>query len=235
MKHFLIKSDCILLSALLLSTALIGCGETGMGSSSTSSNNFFSSTQSVESVVMQDKNKVYLEEKEGKFNEYNDAIKAYNQFLNKKIKAKDKRMGKMIGVNDAWNSVTGKTGIGSFALYDVNNDDIPELHIISNNYDVFSYQNRQLWHWYTSNSNTMHGSTYILESGALFSEILSTGYSYYYTTFDSDGTVSELEMLDPGENYEGAKYYFDGKEVSKEEYERLSKKYMDLAKKKSSY
>ena len=49
MKHFLKKSGCILLSALLLSTALVGCGETGMDSSSTNSHTDLMSSSLAES------------------------------------------------------------------------------------------------------------------------------------------------------------------------------------------
>ena len=178
--------------------------------------------------------KVYLKEKEGESTKYNAAIKVYNEFLNEKIKAKDKRTGEMVGANEAWNPFTGKPGIIEFALFDVNKDGIPELLTSASTHRVFSYQNDQLWHWYETDGSVMNGPTYILENGALFSQKTSTGYSYTYITFDSEGAVSEVWFHDPGEDYEGAIYLFNYENVSKEEYQQLTKEYMELSQKKAT-
>ena len=176
---------------------------------------------------------MYLEEKEGESSEYNTAIKVYNQFLNEKIEAIDKNTLEMTGANNAWNPLDFKSSIISYASYDINHDGIPELFTCANTYCVFSYINGQLWFLYETNSNIMHGPTYILENGAIFSKHLSTGYTYNYVTIDSEGTVTQVTFRDPVDDYEGAFYLFNNEEVSKEKFKQLTKEYMELSQKKA--
>lgn len=171
----------------------------------------------------------YINSDDTKSKEYNDAIKAYNEFLNGKIDATDKNTNNTININEMTN-INNLSGIGSFALFDMNWDGIPELLTRSLFYDVFSYQNNQVLHWYNS-FNIMNGPTTVLSNGAIFSTHDSTGTEYHYTTFTSDGATNTIKFQFVFIDYDKIEYYFQTKKVLKKEYDSLTKKYMELSKK----
>lgn len=218
------KSGCILLSALILLIALTGCGKTDASStnSTASAKEQTNSAQSSNSIA-------YLPYDDSKPTAYNDAIKAYNLFLGKKTDAKGKETSSTLNINQM-STTNGTSGISEYALFDVNEDGIPELHTRSTFHDVFSYQNGQLWHWYRS-FNFLNGSTSVLDNGAIFSTHDSTGTEYHYTTFGSDGTVNTIDFSFVYLNNDDLEYFFQGKQVPKNEYDTLTKEYLNLSKK----
>jgi len=219
------KRTSIVLLVLLVVLMLFGCQDKQNQSSDIEKLNASSET----SGNLPDYT-VYINFDDTKPKNYNDAIKAYNEFLSNKIKAKDIHTEKMIGVDDTDNVFTGKSGIHGFSLFDVNNDGIPELHTESLFYDIYSYQNGQVVHFYTAPSNIMNGPTITLENGAIFTRMDSTGTFYWYTTFDSDYTASQVEFWCV-ESDEYNNYSFNNKDVSKEEWTRLTKEYFALSEK----
>ncbi len=162
--------------------------------------------------------KIYLELDETKSKEYNDAIKAYNTFLNYECVERNEE-------DDA------KYQVGLYALFDVNHDEIPELLTWGSYLCVFSYQERKIVSWYEDIQYAMSGSRRFLENGAILTIFYSTGTDYSYKKFDDKGVSFGISFR--SEDFEGGKYYFEGKEVSKEEYDELTKDYFEAMKKEA--
>ena len=223
-------------SALLLFLCLLISGCTEQTSSTAGKSSVPTTTNAATSSAQMTKE--YLKTDPTKGEAYNAAIKAYNEFLNGKISAKDKNTNKTFNINKITN-MNGNPGIDRFALFDVNGDGIPELHTCAMTYLVFSYQDKQVVLWYESGHNFMEGSTYMLENGALFAFSATIGRSYDYTTFGPDGTAATISFFDAatfdGQDVpENASYSFRGKDVSKKEFDTLTKKYISLSKKPAS-
>ena len=147
-----------------------------------------------------------------KSKKYNEAIEAYNGYLDE---------------------VAASGGIGdtqfraNYAFFDVNDDGIPELHTKWLFYDIYSYKDGQVVKWYEGKVNGMNGPTDVLENGAVFSRHDSTGTFYEYTTFDKDGNAKTVAF----DCLEGYGYNFNGKAVTKEQWQQLTKEYLELSKK----
>jgi len=228
-KHLIL----VIIGAIALLSACKQSVASQNSSISTSDSHLNTDSIGSNSAILQDNSEIttstYLKTDPEKTTDYNIAIEAYNDFLCGKTVAISQK-GDTFYVNDL-TDVAGKPGIGGYALFDVSGDGIPELHTTTLFYDIYSYQNGQVVHSYTAPSNNMHVPTYPLENGALFTESLSTGWTYTYTTFDYNCTASEVYFCDPGEDYEGAVYLFNNKKVSKEDWTRLTKEYFALSEK----
>lgn len=117
--------------------------------------------------------------------------------------------------------------LGTYALYDMNQDGTPELlywsefHLV-----VCVYRDGVVEELETAGFNAMNGPIKILENGAILSEHVSTGTEYCYETLRSDNTVTRLyfsrnDFVDP-------LYEFDNEPVSKDEWDRLTKPYFEI-------
>jgi hypothetical protein len=236
------KKFILVLLSILLAISFFSCDSNN--TSSVSSQNILSyengsnleDTSSIESeVVMSSQGSdSYLKLDETKSQEYNEAIKAYNKFLSEEIVAIDitKEGNVKIGVNDT-DAVDGEHYINSYALFDVNNDGIPELHTKSLFYNIYSYKDGGVVRLYASNHNMMNGLVYPLENGALVTEKVSAGTEYTYTTFNDDGKSISVYFDCISYSAEIIHYYFNRAEVSKEEYEKLTKDYKETMEKKA--
>lgn len=177
-----------------------------------------SSTASTESVSQS--NEPYLTANPDKSDAYNEALAAYNDFLCGKITARVNEDGALHITNQL--TMNNEVGIGDFGLYDINGDEIPELHTRGMIYRVFSYANNEVVQW-----DAISGSkTQVLENGALLLSRVSDSIFNNYITFDSNGTVSTVFFSEP--RAEGVSYRFEDKDVSKTEYEKLTKEYYAL-------
>ena len=156
---------------------------------------------------------------------YNSAIDAYNQFLSGTIHAQSNN--DYIYINELENSSL-LSGINHFALFDMNLDGIPELHTKGNTYNIFSFCDKNVIEVYESDAGF---DTYlILKKPALMAIKTSTGTMYQYTTIDSALVATTIEFFD-GENAStNASYYFNDVAVTREQYEQLSKEYLELSK-----
>ncbi len=175
------------------------------------------SVESKESTSSQPE-KIYLELDETKPQEYNEAIKAYNKFLN--YECDEFEYG--VYYEDK------KHRFGSYTLFDVTHDGIPELHTDGLDYDIFSYKNGEVTFLYTADISQMNGSTKPLKNGDILSEKRSTVTEYTYTTFDSNGSYTITYF-----SSNGSIAFFNNKEVPMEEYEELTKDYWDKIDKKA--
>ncbi len=220
----------VILTVFLCAAMLVGCGENSGSDQSGGSAAEVGQTASSADSAQTPKN--YLKTDSTQAEAYNAAINAYNAFLSGEINAVDKTTNKAFNINDM--DALNSSGINSFALFDVNGNGIPELHTRSDFYDVFSYQDGQLVRWYTSGVNLTDGNVIPLDNGAVFAALETTGTSYEYTTFGPDGTATTITFFKPDDSSKEYPYYFNGKEVSKEDYDNLTKKYMALSKKPAS-
>ncbi len=154
------KQKCsIILATFLLTANLFGCQNNGEASTSTDSN----------AASSQAPSPIYLYTDSAKSQAYNDAITAYNRFLGEKIDAVDMATGEAVGINDTV-SASGHNVIGSYLMFDVTKDGIPELHALSLYYRVFSYQNGQVVLLHASGHNHMNGPSKLLENGAILTK-----------------------------------------------------------------
>lgn len=192
--------------------------------------NQLTSTSAASTTTRQNATHNYFEVDPSQNSEYNATIDAYNNFLDGKIFAI--KENNTLAVNDLIN-LNGKNGIDNFAIFDVNGDGIPELHIRSMNYHIFSYQNNQVVHWYQESTSLMEGSVYPLQNGAIFAFTDTTGKMYHYTTFDANGTAHTLTFFDAESDAPNAPYSFGNDNVSKEQFDNLSKEYIKLSKNKA--
>ncbi len=121
-------------------------------------------------------------------------------------------------------------GPDDFALYDVTGDGIPELHTSGLFYDIFAYLDGELIHLYGSPGNRMNGPTDLLENGAILNKHVSTGEFYHYTTFDIDGTATEIYFTRTNWDDDNVQYGIESEAVTKEEWDALTKDIFALEK-----
>ncbi len=129
----------------------------------------------------------------------------------------------------------GKEGIDDYALYDVTGDGVPELHLKFMGYEILMYQNGVLVTIYESGTNFQHGPICLLENGAMLEEHTTFETMYTYTTFNADGTSNEIEfdfIEYPEDEMENNSYRFEGRKVTKQEFDELTKEYFEEAEKK---
>jgi len=161
-------------------------------------------------------------------------LSAYNKFLKGEINAEDPNgknlSGDIININDIC-VITNEIQYTEYALFDMNGDGIPELHLrpILNAvyYAIFTYQDGKVILWYM----TTH-YCYPLNNGAIFYERIGipelTAYKYIildfygYECYEIPFYKSE-EILDGDAEYPGI-YNYDGLDISKEMWDSLTEK-----------
>ncbi len=175
--------------------------------------------------------KEFLKTDSSKEQEYNAAIKTYNEFLSGEADAINKDNNDTFDINTVLDDKSGLDHI-NYAIFDLTGDGIPELLTFSGQYYIYSYQNGSVVFWLAAGNN-LHGPVDFLENGAIFCTLNTTGIFYRYMTFDSDGNLSEINFASPPASDNGVEYpyYFNNKEVSENEWADLTKEYFSLAKK----
>lgn len=148
-------------------------------------------------------------------------LQKYDAFLSGQTSAYAMETEETVSVTD-FSQIDSQRGIDRFALYDVTGDGVPELITSSLTYSIFTYQGDRLLWIYESPVNVMNGSVTILENGAVLSAHTSTGVFYEYATFASDNTPSRT-AFDCLESEEFSVYHFRGQEVTKDEWDTLTK------------
>lgn len=134
---------------------------------------------------------------------YNRAVMAYDEFLENEFASHPHQ---------------------SHAIYDMNNDGIPEL-LYRENYHLYvcTYYNFKVENIYAS-GDAMDGTVKILENHAIFEAIETTGKFYSYTTF-GEGKETVTISFDCAEYDDFSRYTFKNDNVTKEEWDKLTKKY----------
>lgn len=165
----------------------------------------------------------------------NDAFAAYDNFLAGSISAHDLKheiSDGVVTIKDISLEPDLKT---YYALFDMNGDGIPELHlrpIVGGSYAIFTYLDGQMVLWHDGPDYE-----FPLNNGAILYErdgAAPTHINYYYLVLDSDGneiskvSFSKYHSVDKSGLTESTDYdvfMFEDKEVSKEEWNSLTKEY----------
>lgn len=117
-----------------------------------------------------------------------------------------------------------------FSLYDLTNDDIPELIVSMGEHregcSIYSFDNKIIDYGHFGSHSNM---TYYPDKNILLSDSSESGVmsrKYYQTNKINNGTFSELEYLESYTPAEGAhQFKVDDKPVTKDEYQKASNKY----------
>lgn len=157
-------------------------------------------------------------------------LKLYKEFLRGKVIAKGKN-NKIISIRDYFDLSTNN----EYALYDMNHDGLPELHVRGGIYYlVFTIVNNRLvlWHEFTGYEKPLNnGAVLYIRDGAAPAHV-----DYQYSVFDFYGNetlelgFSKYSSKDDG-NYDT--YYFnDGDEdvqiTSKTDWDKLTQKFLSI-------
>lgn len=158
--------------------------------------------------------------------EYNNAIGIYNSFLNGLIPYQGDAA---FFITDCVRGSNGKSGIDSYALADVNQDNIPELFIHAMSKEVLGVVDGKLTCWYSSGGSV---KVSLLENGALFTSALNSPDYHTYITFDKQGAKNEIWFAKGATGPTApTNYTFNGDDVTKEEWEALTAPYFAQAEK----
>ncbi len=119
----------------------------------------------------------------------------------------------------------------TYAIKDLNKDGVPEL-LFWNSYmfEVYVFESGAIKKVDYSQSSLYHGPTDVLENGAILYKNTGTGHEYCYQTLNADNTVTKLFFEEIWWSENETLYRFDGKNVSKDEWEALTKPYFDIPK-----
>ncbi len=119
----------------------------------------------------------------------------------------------------------------AYAIKDLNKDGVPEL-LFWNSYmfEVYVFESGDIKKVDYSQSSLYHGPTDVLENGAILYRNTGTGHEYCYQTLNADNTVTKLFFEEIWWSENETLYKFDGKNVSKAEWESLTKPYFDIPK-----
>ncbi len=217
------KKIIILFTSLCLIFMLTACKRLDKTISSSDSSDMASSL----STNTADGN-VYLETEPKQSVMYNKAITTYNAFLRGEIAAK---IDNGATLNIMQYGLTNE-GIRSYALGDVNKDNVPELFIHGHHFHILALDGTQLTEWYDSGSTQ---NIYLLENGAVWHIHSSVGYHYRYVTFDANGISEDISFSQPYKGEPSPAYFFYGSglsgEVSKEDWDSFTNTYFEQAKK----
>jgi hypothetical protein len=166
----------------------------------------------------------------------NDALTAYDNFLEGNINAQDLNheiSDGFISMKDISLEPDLKT---YYALFDMNGDGIPELHlrpIVGGSYAIFTYLDEQivLWHAGPDYESPLNNGAILYErDGAA-----PTHINYYYLVLGADGNeiskvyFSKYHSVDESNSTESEDYdvfIFEDKEVSEDEWNSLNKEYL---------
>lgn len=159
---------------------------------------------------------------------YSTRLKQYKSFLQNEIYSETRSDGSWY-LRDFCNRVVpGKTEDGiRYALFDMTDDGLPELHVLTDiSYSIHTVENNQLVTWYEGDRYNRP-----LNNRAILQKIVSTGTHYAYMVLNSKG--EEILYIGfsepPGSN---GKYLFntgeDNVELSKSEWEKLTKPFLSI-------
>jgi hypothetical protein len=167
---------------------------------------------------------------------YNEALTAYDDFLAGDINAQDLKheiSDGVVTIKDISLEPDLKT---YYALFDMNEDGIPELHLrpaTGGSYAIFTYLDGQIVLWH-------NGSDYEspLNNGAILYErdgAAPTHINYYYLVLGTDGSetskvyFSKYHSVNEGGSTESIDYevfMFEDKEVTEDEWNSLTEEYL---------
>jgi len=165
--------------------------------------------------------KTFIDKDASKSSYYNTVLKAYNDFIDSKLP--DDHI-----IEDNGKSYS-ELNIDSYALYDITRDGIPELFTSVNgggiHKSIYTYKNGKVTQLPGHMGNGMHGPYRVLECGMIGYEHLSTGITYFFTTYYKDGSTKEVSFSFGG-SPDKDHCYINGERCTFKEYEEYAKEYM---------
>ena len=140
---------------------------------------------------------------------------------------------KKVSTNESINIGDISDSTFSYAFFDMNGDDIPELHVrpvINGAYYIFTCQDSQVYLWYagTAYETPLNNAAilYTRQGGA------PAHKNYKYICLDFNGNVkeevyfSQYDAVDSGDPKVEAKYIINDQEVSEESWKSLTGQYL---------
>ena len=161
-----------------------------------------------------------------------NAISMYQEFLAGRRSLEDQNEKGEVNIDDIFIG----DGWDRYAFFDVNGDGIPELHIHRTAYYILACEDDGLHIW-----GSFPSSSKLLSSGDILIERLpGAGYYVSYDFIDLDLDSNEQSRIEFARAMphmlndepifdESSKYWFEGKEVSMEEWNILTEKYLSIA------
>ena len=153
---------------------------------------------------------------------YNNAMYEYNEFLAGRRKVDGYKLSPREWEGYSLSPVAG------YSLFDMNSDGVPELilAIPYNVYEVYSYDSEKgVVKWDVKFSGGMSTRSVICTDGIAGFHHVSTGANCGFYRYDAEGNCIEIMEFDWYEPYD--EYDFNGRKVTKEEFEKLSDPWLD--------
>jgi hypothetical protein len=173
--------------------------------------------------------------REGSMTPYFKAVQAYREFLlNRRIADRDIEsdgQSRRIYRYMHYNNIENK-----FTILDLDDDGIPELHLMSTRYFLFTYENedvRSVWSWGANERS----QTTLLNNRAMFSktEWMHAGTDYNYTEFGKGKNKIKFQFeLGDIEGVPHRYWISSLDDLSEDEYARVKTSLFDLADKVNS-
>jgi len=210
-----------LCAALALLCLLAGCGSAGASSVAMEA----TTTQTMAQTTEQTTIAVTMEQ----------ALLLYQEFLAGERSAKTRNENTRYGEEVCIDDIFLGDGGDRYAFFDVNGDGIPELHVHRMDYTILTCEDGELLAW-----GDFHHMSKLLNNGdILLKRLPGAGYnvSYDYIELDLNGNEqsrigfarSMPHMINDELIFdENSHYWFEGKEVSMEEWDTLTEKYLSV-------
>ncbi len=152
---------------------------------------------------------VYLYEYTDRSEEFNAAIRAFDTKLKQIARTQDKG-----------------SGADRYAVHDITGDGIPELLVNLNtpmayNFNIYTYVDGKLIKDDMFYHSGQHGPRKLMRNGMVGDEHVSTGSTYNFWKYYSDGTCRHTTFSSGLDTW-----YFNGKKVTKEEFNNLTEYYL---------
>lgn len=157
---------------------------------------------------------VFLEPEADKSEDYNSAIKAFNNFLESKKEENKLPYGKLY-----------------YAIIDLTKDGIPELLIEKTGYATaytsgYIFTENDIKELDMPMQRPQGGSFRILSDCKIASRIVNTETCWTFNSYDSEGNCYSFQFVENNGSY-GDEFIFNGEKIEKEEFYILAQPYME--------
>lgn len=160
-------------------------------------------------------------------NELSDILRLYNLFLKNEVGSNNKK-GESYFLKDYCNNFNklDKTGNGvRYALFDMTNDGIPELHVLTDiSYSVHTVEGKKLITWYEGDRYRRH-----LNNKAILGKTESSETYYEYIVLDNKG--EEVFSCAFAKNQRNICLFSNGEDyikLSKRKWEKLTSPFLSI-------
>ena len=160
-------------------------------------------------------------------NELSDILRLYNLFLKNEVGSNNKK-GESYFLKDYCNNYNklDKTGNGvRYALFDMTNDGIPELHVLTDiSYSVHTVEGKKLITWYEGDRNRRP-----LNNKAILGKTESSETYYEYIVLDNKG--EEVFSCAFAKNQRNICLFSNGEDyikLSKRKWEKLTSPFLSI-------